>query len=198
VSRLLKKNENLVIEMPKKKNASNRKGPRFVSRRLEEISKDFNRDEHEVYGYVTKSVGNRRFSVLVQGLDNPDEVEPLICSMKGSFRRRISPETYVLVKLFDFSTVKQGQIIDNYSPDEVDALKAADMWDYPTFKTQQVAEPWSDAPGMPEADSSTDTDSDSDSDSSSGTLEALADSEGRQATRVGSGADNDEFDIDAI
>jgi hypothetical protein len=37
---------------------------------------------------------------------------------------------YVLVKLFDFNT-NQGQIIDSYSLDEVQALKAADKWDYP-------------------------------------------------------------------
>ena len=113
-------------------NKKGRKGGNAVkTRRLEDISKDFDPKTFEVYGQVEKVLGNRRFEVKVQNLKVPSEMaSTIICSIKGSFRQRIGRDMPVLVKLYDFNT-KQGQIIDGYSTDELGALKAAGMWDYP-------------------------------------------------------------------
>ena len=110
----------------KRKNKGVTKG-----RKLEDIAKDFDPTTYEVYGLVTKPLGNRRFEVVCQKLNTPSELEEaIICSIKGSFRRKIARDNYVLVKLYDFN-MKQGQIIDAYREDEILALKEADMWDFP-------------------------------------------------------------------
>lgn len=110
----------------KRKNRGVSKG-----RKLEDIAKDFDPTTYEVYGLVTKPLGNRRFEVMCQKLNTPSELEEaIICSIKGSFRRKIARDNYVLVKLYDFNT-KQGQIIDAYREDEILSLKGADLWDFP-------------------------------------------------------------------
>lgn len=118
----------------KKKGGNKRKGKGYgyKTRQLNDIAKDFNPESFEVYGQVIKAEGNRRFSVNVQSLERPQELQDnsIVCSIRGSYRKRISRDMFVLVKLFDFNT-KQGQIIDGYTIDEVAALKANDMWDYP-------------------------------------------------------------------
>jgi translation initiation factor IF-1 len=110
----------------KKRNKGTTKG-----RKLEDIGKDFDPTTYEVYGVVTKPLGNRRFEVVCQKLKTPNELESaIICSIKGSFRRKIVRDNYVLVKLYDFNT-KQGQIIDSYREDEIVSLKESDLWDFP-------------------------------------------------------------------
>ena len=110
----------------RRKNKGTSKG-----RKLEDIAKDFDPATYEVYGLVTKSLGNRRFEVVCQKLNTPSELEDaIICSIKGSFRRKIARDNYVLVKLYDFNT-KQGQIIDAYREDEILSLKESDLWDFP-------------------------------------------------------------------
>lgn len=121
-----------------KKGGKSKKGCSTVkARRLEDIAKDFDPKTFEVYGQVEKVLGNRRFEVKVQKLTVPSEIAGTItCSIKGSFRQRIGRDMAVLVKLYDFNTM-QGQIIDGYNTDELAALKAAGMWDYP-LSTQSV------------------------------------------------------------
>ena len=110
----------------KRKNKGTSKG-----RKLEDIAKDFDPTTFEVYGLVTKPLGNRRFEVVCQNLNKPSELDKaIICSIKGSFRRKIARDNYVLVKLYDFNT-RQGQIIDAYREDEIISLKESDLWDFP-------------------------------------------------------------------
>lgn len=160
-----------------KKGGKSKKGSSTVkARRLEDIAKDFDPKTFEVYGQVDKVLGNRRFEVKVQKLTVPSEMAGTItCSIKGSFRQRIGRDMAVLVKLYDFNTM-QGQIIDGYNTDELAALKAAGMWDYP-LSTQSVQDKQL-------------SDSDSDSDSES---EEAAPSEQRLAAIT-----VDAIDIDAI
>ena len=116
--------------MPKNNHKGKKK--RVVkTRRLEDIAKDFDPATFEVYGQVTKILGNRRFEIVVQQLKKPSETYgTIICSIKGSYRRRIVQDNYVLVKLYDFN-INQGQIIDSYSEDEIASLKACNKWDFP-------------------------------------------------------------------
>ena len=118
--------------MPGKKKGGKRRNNVIKTRRLEDITKDFDPKTFEVYGKVTKILGSRRFNVSIQNLNHPSDISgTIICSIKGSYRRNITVDMYVLVKLFDFN-INQGQIIDSYNPDEVAALKTAEKWDYPT------------------------------------------------------------------
>lgn len=138
----------------KKKGGGRRKSNTIKTRRLEDITKDFDASTFEVYGQVKKAVGNRRFDVEVQDLHNPKQIKGTInCSIKGSYRRRITNDQYVLVKLYDFNT-EQGQIIDSYSSEEVQSLKTAEMWDYPgdDSKIDTESESDSDSESEPEPD----------------------------------------------
>lgn len=104
-------------------------------RKPDAICKDPNPEELEAYGKVLKAGGNRRFSVCCQKVENPDELTTITCKIKGSFRKRVHPDDYVLVKYYGFS--EQAQIIDVYSSTELDILKSMDMWDFPDLKTVQ-------------------------------------------------------------
>jgi translation initiation factor IF-1 len=151
----------LEIIMPGKKKGGKRKNNMIKTRRLEDIMKDYDPKTYEVYGQTLKPLGNRRFSVKVQMLHNPSELQgTIICSIKGSYRRRINPDMFVLVKLYDFNT-DQGQIIDSYTQDEVDALRSADKWDYPSTNSNLGEKATTDDyTGMqlpPDSDSDTDT-----------------------------------------
>lgn len=106
-------------------------------RNLDDIAKRQDHGGTVVYGRVMKPTGNRRFEVLCQKDDEKsatgqgdDELQTLVCSLKGSYRKRISKHMYVLVQLHDYN-VSQGIIIDSYTEDEVEGLKEADLWDYP-------------------------------------------------------------------
>jgi translation initiation factor IF-1 len=124
-------------------------------RRLEDIAKNFTPGSFEVYGKVIKEMGNRRFSVHTQQYGQPSEMgDTIVCSIRGSYRRPIRADSYVLVKLYDFNT-SQGQIIDSYTLDEMHALKSIDKWDFPESldKAQQ---------SMDMLDFGTDTDDDED------------------------------------
>lgn len=164
---------------PGNKKGKGKKGGNAVkTRRLEDIAKDYDPKTFEVYGQVDKVLGNRRFEVKVQRLTAPSEIAGTItCSIKGSFRQRICRDMAVLVKLYDFNTM-QGQIIDGYSTDELGALKAAGMWDYP-LNTQSVQD-------KPLSDSDSDSESESE-------IEDAAPSEQRSAAIA-----TDDIDIDAI
>lgn len=98
-------------------------------RKPDSICKDPDPTELEAYGKVIKAGGNRRFSVCCQKANEPAELTTIMCRIKGSFRKRIRPDDYVLVKHFGFSD--QAQIIDVYNPDELTGLKLRDMWDFP-------------------------------------------------------------------
>lgn len=99
-------------------------------RKIEEIAKDADPKSYEVYGLVQKTMGNRRFSVLCQSITDPTDVTTLNCSIKGSYRRRICNDMYVLVRLYDFN-LNQGQIIDSYTDDELKLINSAGLWDFP-------------------------------------------------------------------
>lgn len=179
----------------KKKGGGRRKNNIVKTRRLEDITKDFDTSTFEVYGQVQKAAGNRRFAVAIQDLHNPSELKGTInCSIKGSYRRRITVDQYVLVKLYDFNN-EQGQIIDSYSNDEVQSLKIAEMWDFPNTTIDERDR--SDTRDMLDLDSGSDSDSDPD-------LEPAPKSKPKpsstspQARDVDLDLDMDDFNIDAI
>lgn len=119
--------------MPKntKGGSKHKKSKNYVpkERKTDLIRKDTNPEELESYGKVIKAAGNRRFSVCCQKADNPNELITIMCKIKGSFRKRVKTDDYVLVKHFGFS--EQAQIIDVYSNNELEMLKTNEMWDFP-------------------------------------------------------------------
>jgi len=119
----------------KQKNSSGASKSRL--RRAVDICKK--KEEFEVYGRVLRSLGNRRMEVYTQV---PDSVayQTIVCRIRGSLRKRIVADDYVLVQLFDFN-VKQGQIADVYSLDEVQALNNANLWDMTSFKPDETGRP---------------------------------------------------------
>jgi len=155
--------ENNIMPVKKGKGgAGRRKAAAPRARRLEDIAKNFTSGSFEVYGKVTKVMGNRRFAVNIQQHDQPDQMgQSIICSIRGSYRARISTDSYVLVKLYDFNT-SQGQIIDSYSLDEIHALKSIDKWDFP--ESLEQSKPGMDI--MPDFGSESESDSESESESS--------------------------------
>ena len=162
--------------------------PTIKTRKVEEIAKDFNREEFEVYGQVLSARGNRRFEVRCQQIDEPDETFSLICSIKGSYRKRISKDAYVLIKLFNYNpgapaSKQQGQIIDSYTGDELRAIKSSGLWDFPEGEDKPKRD--MEMPDMSDSDSETDEDE-------SG--EDGADASGGGKTV----AEEDDFDIDNI
>jgi translation initiation factor IF-1 len=108
-------------------------------RKVESIAKDSKREGYEVYGQVLKPMGNRRFEVQCQTVDSPDNTTTIVCTLKGSYTKRINKDMYVLVKLFDFNP-KQGTIIDSYKDEEIEALKSAELWDYPGVDSETVTD----------------------------------------------------------
>ncbi len=106
-------------------------------RRAVDIAKK--KDEFEVYGRVLRSLGNRRMEVYTQ-IPNSTEHQTVVCRIRGSLRKRIIPDDYVLVQLFDFNT-KQGQIADVYAHEEVETLIRANLWDMTTYKPDDTGRP---------------------------------------------------------
>lgn len=104
--------------------------PVIKQRKLDEIAKDSNPEEKESYGKVVKAMGNRRFQVCCQDINKKGEFKTLICRLRGSYRKIVGSEDYVLVKVFDFND-NQAQIVDVYTVDEVRLLQKAGLWDYP-------------------------------------------------------------------
>ena len=102
-------------------------------RKIEDIAR--NAAESEVYGQVLRAVGNRRFEVTCQifGSSEQDTEAPtgqtIICALKGSYRKRINKDSYVLVKLYEFNQT-QGMIIDSYTDEELAAMKRMKLWDF--------------------------------------------------------------------
>ena len=130
---LLMPSQNRNGKNKRRKNKSNK------VRKLEDIAKDMNPKEFEVYAKVTKTLGNRRLEVRCQRLLVPNELaNPIVCLVKNTFRRTIKIEDYVLVKLYDFNP-KQGQVIDAYKDEEILALKEAKLWDYPQTSTDVIS-----------------------------------------------------------
>lgn len=103
--------------------------PTIKTRKVSDIAKDFDPDEFEVYGKIVAARGNRRFEVLCQKIEDPSAMMSLVCKIKGSYRKRISKDMYVLIKLCDFNQ-SQGQIIDSYTNDELKLIKDAGKWDF--------------------------------------------------------------------
>lgn len=150
------------------------------TRKLDEIAKDFDPKEYESYGRVTKELGNKRFNVRCQKHEYPDELIEIVCSLKGSFRKRIHRDSYVLIKLYEFNQ-RQGQIIDVYNDDELEQLKNNELWDFPEELLLEEKQ---------EIDLPSNSDSDSDSDSE-------PDDESKSASAAAPEAEED-LDIDAI
>ncbi len=96
--------------------------------------------EFEVYGRVLRPLGNRRMEVYTQIPDSKTEYQTVMCRIRGSLRKRIAQDDYVLVQLFDFD-IKHGQIADVYTLDEVEALKKIGMWDMTDFKPDLTGKP---------------------------------------------------------
>lgn len=137
-------------------------------RNLDDIAKRQDHGGTVVYGRITKATGNRRFEVLCQKDDEQsatgngdEELQTLVCSLKGSFRKRVSKDMYVLVQLHDYN-VSQGVIIEAYTEDEVEALRTADLWDYPEGDVDvRIENKATDAMGIPMDLMGSDTDTDS-------------------------------------
>jgi len=84
-------------------------------------------ENKEVYGKVVRAMGNRRFEVACQMPDN--SVKNINCSIRGSFKKLILKDDYVLVQLFDFND-RQAIILTSYTQDDVFKLRRAKLWDY--------------------------------------------------------------------
>ena len=92
----------------------------------------------EVYGCVRKALGNKRFLVRVQKVDNPHETEDCNCGLKGSVasssRRtgRVRENMFVLVQRDELTDTHKdkGTIIDTYTNAEVAKLMSKNLWDF--------------------------------------------------------------------
>lgn len=85
-------------------------------------------EEGEVYGIVKKCSGSRRFSVLIQDPEN-ESTRTITCGLKGSIRKFVRTDALVLVALYEFNK-NQGQIIDIYTSEEVNAMRRNNCWDF--------------------------------------------------------------------
>ena len=103
--------------------------PKLIS----ELAKSENPAAFEVYGRVINALGNRRMNVFCQLPDKPLECTTITCRIRGSLRTRISTDDYVLVQLYDFN-LKQGQIINVFTQDDVNTLTREGLWDMPRSK----------------------------------------------------------------
>ncbi len=81
------------------------------------------KEDGQVYGSITKALGNGRFSVKCFG-DEGEEDKVIICTIRGSMRKRewIATGDIVLVSLRDYQPDK-ADIILKYLPYEVRKLK---------------------------------------------------------------------------
>lgn len=142
--------------MPPKKSKGNKSksGNEPKTRKLEDIAKA---EKFESYGYVTKALGNKRFKVDIN--DTQGQRKSMVCALKGSCRKFVTVESYVLVVLYDFNE-DQGQIVDVYTDSEVQSLKKANLWDFDD-PVVAVVEPSTDT-DLPEDDQREDDDSDID------------------------------------
>lgn len=104
--------------------------PTHASRKPEDISKDFTPTAYEVYGLISGELGNRRFTVKCQSLDNPSVLIDMKCMLRKVIRQYISKDTHVLVQIAEYNHT-QGTIIDVYSRTEVDSLQSIGRWDFP-------------------------------------------------------------------
>lgn len=132
-------------------------------RKLDDIAKNNDPNEFEGYGIIVKATGSRRFQVCAQLPNKPKELKNVICSLKGSIRKRVNVNDYVLVKYFNYNT-DQCMIVDNYTHDEVAALRYNNLWDYPSDEKVSKAILNNDLPSLP--DNSDDSDESSEPDNS--------------------------------
>ena len=124
-------------------------------RKVDSIRKE--PDELYGYGKVTKVCGNKRFAVYCQ---SPNGMTMLICKLKGSFRMNVKLDDYVLVNHFGFSD--QAQIINVYSPEEVQSLKDYGYWDFSEAEISSVPVPNLDMPDLPDSDDDSQSDEEED------------------------------------
>lgn len=179
-------------------------------RNLDDIAKRQDHGGTVVYGRVTKATGNRRFEVLCQKDDEKSatgkgdaELQTLVCSLKGSYRKRVSKDMYVLVQLHDYN-VSQGIIINSYTDDEIEGLKEADLWDYPEGETEDhQSDEATDAMGVPldllGPDTESETESDSEPASTSTPASISKTPKPKQSRKNNSDSESEsDTDIDAI
>lgn len=129
------------------------------SRKLEDIAKNFSNNTCQSYGQIIKVSGNRRFKVRCQIINQPTELREMTCRITGSCRKFVKMNDYVLLDVFDFNH-NQAQIIEVYSPEEIEALKRNKLWDYPsvTENAEQIEKEirfGDPALSMPDSDSET-------------------------------------------
>jgi initiation factor 1A len=114
------------------KHRGNKNKPIVSTPKPEDIAKSvINRT---VYGLVLQAMGDRRFKVKCQSLDDPLTLTDRICRLRGKFRRNITKDDYVLVEIYEFNQ-NQSCIISGYKDAEVNSLKHANLWDFPNIKT---------------------------------------------------------------
>lgn len=96
-------------------------------RRLDELA----RQPDQSYGQVIKALGSRHFLVRCQQ-PNTLTYGDIRCSLKGSIKKRLLVENYVLVSFWDCDTTAatKGSIVEIYSIDEVRMLRRFKLWDY--------------------------------------------------------------------
>ena len=94
-----------------------------IRKNVDDLKKN---NEFEFYAKCTKPLGNRRFEVLYQKQDGAQMT--LHCRLAGSCRKKIQKDSYVLVQLFPFN-LNQGQIVNVFDQEDVNALKYARLWD---------------------------------------------------------------------
>ncbi len=108
----------------RKKSANSHK-----ARKISLIKKDI--VEGTVYGRALKSIGNRRFTVLVQQLNPNEPYQELKCLLKGSIRTWLPEGTYVRVQRWiEINSNSKGSIDTIYTDLEVTHLKKAGVWDF--------------------------------------------------------------------
>ena len=121
--------------MPKNKGGGKHKHRKKSSsqirfRKVEELMKS--KEDGTIYGKVIKVLGQKRFSIRCQGLNDGDDYRILNCGMKGSLRGRIEEGMFVLVQDWgDLTAGKcKGSIINSYKDHDIDKLTAHGQWDY--------------------------------------------------------------------
>ena len=121
--------------MPKNKRGGNKhrrskKTFNSGSRKPQDIARK--KSDDELYGLVTKALGNRRFSVKCQPVKDGYDYSEVNCGLKGSCDKFIKAGMYVLVQNWEFhaGTTPKGTIIDAYTSAEVRKMDACGLWDY--------------------------------------------------------------------
>lgn len=113
-----------------------------IRKNVDDLKKN---NEFEFYGKCIKPLGNRRFEVLYQKQDGGENT--LHCRLAGSCRKKIQKDSFVLVQLFPFN-LNQGQIVNVFDQEDVNALKNARLWDFIT--TEDNLNPFDDIVDIPE------------------------------------------------